>query len=333
VSRKHKILFITQVISPSFSQDLKILEKHFDVTVYDFEVKKNAGKELVKWMLKNGSKYNLVYCWFGDVFATIAVLTSKFLRKKSMIMAGGYDTTFIPEINYGFLSSGRNRLYAKIHFGLADKVIPVDESLRAALMENLSLRGNNMVAVHTVYDSKFWQPEGKKEDVVVTTLGVNRERILRKGIDTYVSCAKRLPDVRFVVVGKISPDAKEFIKKAPRNVVFTDYIPEEELLNYYRRAKVYCQLSLYEGIPNALCEAMLCECVPVGTRVCGIPTAIGDAGYYVPYGDVEATTEAIKKALADGGKGKLARERIRNMFPLEKREKQLVEIINNLIVK
>jgi len=25
-----------------------------------------------------------------------------------------------------------------------------------------------------------------------------------------------------------------------------------------------------------LYEAMLCECVPVGTRYCGIPTAIGD---------------------------------------------------------
>jgi len=42
----------------------------------------------------------------------------------------------------------------------------------------------------------------------------------------------------------------------------------------------------YERLPNALhCEAMLCECVPVGTRYCGIPTAIGDTGLYVPYGD------------------------------------------------
>ena len=40
-----------------------------------------------------------------------------------------------------------------------------------------------------------------------------------------------------------------------------------------------------EGLPNALCEAMLCECVPVGTDVQGIRTAMGDAGFYVPYGD------------------------------------------------
>jgi len=48
---------------------------------------------------------------------------------------------------------------------------------------------------------------------------------------------------------------------------------------------------------------MLCECVPIGTEYCGIPVAKGDTGFYVPYGDVEATAEAIKKALKSN-KGK-----------------------------
>jgi glycosyltransferase involved in cell wall biosynthesis len=53
-----------------------------------------------------------------------------------------------------------------------------------------------------------------------------------------------------------------------------------------------------EGLPNALCEAMLCGCVPVGTKRNGIPTAIGDCGFYVPYDDPKAAAEAIKKRLA-----------------------------------
>jgi len=60
-------------------------------------------------------------------------------------------------------------------------------------------------------------------------------------------------------------------------IKFTGIVPDEELIKYYQKAKVY-QLSEYEGLPNALCEAMLCECVPAGTRYCGIPTAIGDTG-------------------------------------------------------
>jgi glycosyltransferase involved in cell wall biosynthesis len=50
----------------------------------------------------------------------------------------------------------------------------------------------------------------------------------------------------------------------------------------------------------------------------------------VPYGDEKATAEAIKKAL-NSDKGKEARERIGNMFPLERREKELIEIIYGVI--
>lgn len=67
----------------------------------------------------------------------------------------------------------------------------------------------------------------------------------------------------------------------------------------------------------ALCETMLCECTPVGTKYCGIPTAIGDNGFYASYGDEKATAEAIKKALnAPDEAGKKARERIKKMFLL-----------------
>lgn len=65
------------------------------------------------------------------------------------------------------------------------------------------------------------------------------------------------------------------------------------------------------------------------TKNCGIPTAIGYTGFYVPYGDEKATAEAIKEALYSN-KGKKARERIKNMFPIDRRENELVEIIRNI---
>ena len=66
---------------------------------------------------------------------------------------------------------------------------------------------------------------------------------------------------------------------------------------------------------------MLCGCVPVGTKHCGIPTGIGDTGFYVSYGDEKATAEAIKRALNNPDDlGRKARERIKEKFSPEKLE-------------
>jgi glycosyltransferase involved in cell wall biosynthesis len=76
---------------------------------------------------------------------------------------------------------------------------------------------------------------------------------------------------------------------------------------------------------------MLCECIPVVT-VCGaIPEVVGDTGYYVPYGDIEATAKTIEIALEDGeAMGEKARKRIEEEFPIEKRRKELIEVVMEL---
>ena len=58
---------------------------------------------------------------------------------------------------------------------------------------------------------------------------------------------------------------------------------------------------------------------------------VGERGFCMSYGDVKATTEAIKKALdASNELGEKARERIVKMFSLEKREEELVKTIRSL---
>jgi glycosyltransferase involved in cell wall biosynthesis len=102
-----------------------------------------------------------------------------------------------------------------------------------------------------------------------------------------------------------------------------------DLLPFYQSAKVYCQPSRWEGLPNALCEAMCCGCIPVATEVGGNPTAVGHTGFLVPTYNIEALTMAIQKALgADQVYGMEARARIVALFPKEKREAELLHRIN-----
>jgi glycosyltransferase involved in cell wall biosynthesis len=241
----------------------------------------------------------------------------------------------VPEIGYGAFSKGRfwkEGLAAKYVFNNVDKALVVDLSLKDDIVKNAGVEGGNIDYLPTGYDPNYWRPKGKKEDIVLTVGTVSEPVIKRKGFETFVKAAKYLPDVEFVLVGKHADGSISRLESiAPSNVKFTGFVPDEELLKWYQKAKVYCQLSRYEGLPNALCEAMLCECIPVGTEYCGIPTAIGDTGFYVPYGDPKATAEAIRKALnAPDELRKDVRERIAKIFSLERREEELIKLIRTL---
>lgn len=332
------ILFVYRAMNTFIEKDIKILRKNYWVIVFRST---NVLKDAIKLLL-DVCRSDLVFVWFAGTHAFLPVLFSKIFGKKSIVIAGGYDTAKVPEIDYGVFSSWRG-VFSKFVYKHADRVLVVDESLKGQVLKNTGLNiADKIFTVHTGFDSNKWKPKGKKEKMVLTVAYINHDTLKRKGLETFVKVAGYMPDVRFVLVGKYDEEALKELKSIGNNVEFTGFIPEEMLLKYYQRAKVYCQLSRYEGLPTALCEAMLCECVPVGTRHCGIPHAIGNTGFYVPYthfmrhidGEIiklpgfGLTSLAIRKALESSGKD--ARERIRKLFPSEKREKLLSKHIEDL---
>ena len=135
-----------------------------------------------------------------------------------------------------------------------------------------------------------------------------------------------------MVIGVLPHLLEKARADASPNVEILPSMEQQVLLNYYQRAKVYCQPSYTEGLPNSICEAMLCECVSVGTQVGGIPSAIGDCGFLVPYGEVGLLVEAIRSALhAPESLGQRGRARIAEHFPLKKREETLLRIIQEAV--
>jgi len=142
-----------------------------------------------------------------------------------------------------------------------------------------------------------------------------------KGLDFLLEVAGAMQDVQFVIVGLQEPLLARFRRDAPVNVQVVPFVEQSMLLSYYRRARVYCQPSRSEGFPNSVCEAMLCECVPVGTDVGGMRTAFGDHGFIVTFGDRTGLVDALRAALqAPESRGHQAREYTAREFPLSRRE-------------
>jgi glycosyltransferase involved in cell wall biosynthesis len=71
-------------------------------------------------------------------------------------------------------------------------------------------------------------------------------------------------------------------------------------LPYFSRANLFCLPSLYEGMPNALVEAMVCRVPVLATDCPSGPGEVLDGGRYgrlVPPGDWRALAETIEDAI------------------------------------
>ena len=326
IINKPKILFVCPYLLSFIQNDLDLLKRHFDVKIGHYTGLVSIPKILIGVLWSD-----ITFSWFADIHAFWALRLSKLFKKKSIVVVGGFEVANVPEINYGLMRSKKSARKVKYVLENADRVLTVDDSLKLDAINNTRVDGENIITVPTGYDSNIWKFDGEKEDLVITvSIGNSWNRARLKGLDTFVKSTRFLTDVKFLVIGIQGNALKELQDIAPLNLEFSDPLSQDELLLYYQKAKVYCQLSLREGLPNALCEAMLCECVPVGTERGGIPTAIGDTGFYVPYGDPKATAGAIKEALVSE-KGNEARERIKTMFPKERREKEIVDIISQVL--
>ena len=326
MQRQIDVLFVAAFNAPFIQDDMDIVEKHFSV-------KRLIGHGVGACLKIVFSlfKADIVFCWFASVYAGLAVAAGRAFGVRSVIVVGGVDVAKEPELAYGiWLSPWRAKIvrYALRH---ADRVLVVDPSLQIEAVRLAEYGGENIIYVPTGYDPEKWKPTGVKVPVVLTVAIVRDEtRIKVKGIDLLLEAAAKLPATRFVIVG-VTPEIAAKLC-APENVSLHPFLEREKLLPFYQHAKVYCQPSRREGLPNTLCEAMLCGCIPVASNVGGNPTAVGDSGLLFSPGSVEDLVEAIQDALMMDEKAALrARARIVALFPRQKREAELFRILEGLV--
>lgn len=325
-----KLFIVVPSMSTFIRKDIEIFQKHFDVRVHLYRGLKSLPLSL--FMIFVGVlRSDVCYARFVDNHAFWTVIFSRLFRKKSIVVVGGYEVARIPGLKYGL---NRSRFFPKVVryvLSHADRILTVSNSLKEDAIINLGVNGNNIITVPNGFNSAVLHPRGEKEPSVLTVALCSKMEIARlKGIHTFIDTAKRLPDVKFIVIGLAPALIAEYCSKSPTNVTFIKPIPFEDLIGHFQKAKIYCQLSIREGHPNTICEAMLCECIPIGTDVPGIREVWGAVGYLVPVDSPNETAEAIKKAFTSN-QGQKARQHITSHYSLQKREQTLISIVRSLI--
>ena len=138
-----------------------------------------------------------------------------------------------------------------------------------------------------------WQP-GK----YVTYIGRCSEE---KGILEYMECARKLPDLPFMVAGSYDgmPGLRE---SAPGNVVWTGFLKGEALRNAFLDSRMVVVPSrCYEGFPNTIVQAMQMErpVIAVNLGSSGSIVQEGATGEKFTPMDVDEMAAKINKLYAD----------------------------------
>ncbi|MBC7247341.1 MAG: glycosyltransferase family 4 protein [Actinobacteria bacterium] len=82
-------------------------------------------------------------------------------------------------------------------------------------------------------------------------------------------------------------------------VVFTGFLPEEDLPALYSGADAFICVSLYEGFGLPLLEAMACGTPVLASRTSSLPEVVGDAGLLVDPADADGIAGGMLKLVED----------------------------------
>jgi glycosyltransferase involved in cell wall biosynthesis len=320
-------IFFVHTGNETFTEiDRELLSTSFEVNNFHAS-RKFPAKFFNYWHGVRSS--DAVFCWFASWNSMWALWFAKLLHKPSILVVGGYDIANLPEIGYGHQRGGLKKWISRWAVQMATIRITNSYYSRDEAEKNLELSKELVKVVYHGIADPFKKIFSEKDNLVLTVGNVDKPNLFRKGLEPFVRAAAFLPDTDFVLVGSWKDDAIDYLRSiATPNVLFTGRISDEELQGYFRRASVYVQVSQHEGFGMSLAEAMLTGCIPVVTRAGALLEVVGDTGIYVDNCEAASVVKAIHLALDASEKWRESvRQRIITLFPLEKREEVLAQIV------
>ncbi len=353
IKNKKKILIFYTDYRSFVRKDYELLckNKNYEVDKYHFLLTKKLFpfafqylKQLI-FLLFKGSRYDVFYFWFVDYHAILPQFFANIFSKKTVAIIGGFDAVSIPQIKFGlFYENNIRTKFGRYIYQNCDVIAPVDESLIKSINYYVDPNGQKVgflnyvenvtakiVTIPTGYKADYW----KRLDTpvsrdVITVGGCDQMNVFqRKGHDFILEIAENLPELTFTIVGVNDKLLEKLDGKIPKNVEIFSFVTQGELLKMFSTHHVFAQLSMSEGLPNTLCEAMMTGCIPVGSNVNGIPNAIGNTGIIIENKQLKEACLAIRKALTI--KDRVApRKRIIDLFPEEKRNEEIYSVIDNI---
>ncbi len=214
----------------------------------------------------------------------------------------------------------------------ADVIITVSEFSRAGIVRELGIPAQRIEVIGEASDPIFRVIPGVRASPRLAALGIagdarsivfvggfSPHKNLGMLVDTYarISRDERCADTRLILAGDHETDTfrsayvelrhKVEALGLQHRVLFTGYLPDEDLVMLLNQATVLVLPSLQEGFGLPAIEAAACGCPVIATTASPLPDILGDACEYIDPRMPHSLRAALLRVLLSGDR----RERMR----------------------
>jgi glycosyltransferase involved in cell wall biosynthesis len=240
---------------------------------------------------------------FPTVYSYVPVIS----RAKKVVVVHDIIAEKYPKLT---LPRFKSRLFwnAKTALGRwqADAIVTVSEFSRRGIVDHFRLPSDRVFVVGEASDPIFCVIDEPQVSARLSSLGVNGQKRLvvyvggfgpHKNLERLMGAFKNVieqnqfADLQLVLVGEYHNEVFHsyygIIKKTIEDldiasrVIFTGYLPDEELVILLNLATVLVMPSLMEGFGLPAVEAAACGCPVIATTASPLPDLLGGGGIYV----------------------------------------------------
>lgn len=256
-----------------------------------------------------------------DLYHALAFVAPVLLRKPYVVTV--YDLSFV---HYPQVLSTARRLYLRLFTGLtcrrARRVIAISQSTARDVAQTLRIPADKIDVAAPGYEPQMFRPlpaeavadfrrkKGLPDRfwLFVGTLEPRKNLVTLLQAYAALSPHQRLPLIIGGGKGWDYDAIFETVERYRLDVQFPGFIASEELPFWYNCAEVFIYPSIFEGFGLPVLEAMACGTPVIVSDASSLPEVAGTSGMCVPPQDVEAWSEALRRAASDDDWRSTARE-------------------------
>lgn len=249
----------------------------------------------------------------------------------------------------------------------ANHIFAISKSTKDDIVKNYNISPSKITVTYMGYDNKRFKPQPKsvvekvkskfkiKGNYIIFVGTLQPRKNIEKLIEAFASIVystqytvnsrkksvnhePSTDNLSLIIVGKKGWLYEPIFQKVKElnlgsKVIFTDYVPDDELPALISGAKAYVLPSLWEGFGMPVVEVQACGTPVIVSNTSSLPEIVGESGILVDPTNIDSITKGITGVISDDKHAQdLVRRGFTNVkrFSWQKCAKETLEVLESL---